>query len=160
MKLEELISTVYAEKDFSRSIATAIAAIAGLITYLWKRDWAISALTALIVFPATRIIADSIHANWISRISKKSEISKVREQFDRLSPDEKQIVRSFVESGGACVSWSFVNSSRRPFPRPALNSLISRGIVSTSVMEDGMSESFVLDIDVFDYAQRYLPSEF
>ena len=128
MKLEELISTVYAEKDFSRSIATAIAAILGLITYLWKRDWVISAVTALIVFPATRILADSIHANWISRISKKSEISKLREQFDRLSPEEKQIVRFFVESGGACVSWSFVNNSSRPFPRPALNSLITHAV--------------------------------
>jgi hypothetical protein len=160
MKLDELIKTVYSENDFSRSIATTTAGISGLLTYIWKGDWVISAFTAMIVFPITRIIADTIHANWVSRHEKVESESKLREQFDRFYPDEKEILRFFVLAGGACVSWGFVDKSRLPFPRPALNSLMQRGIVHTSVMEDGMTESFVLDVDVFDHAQKYLTNEF
>ncbi len=159
-KFEKLISTVYNESDFSRSIATALAGIAGLVTYLWKTDWVISAFTALIVFPITRIITGAIQAKLISLNKSKAEESRLQEQFDSFSPEEKKILRFFVVAGGACVSWGYVDRSQLPFPRPALNSLMSRGLVYTSVMEDGMTESFGLDIEIFDLAQKHLSEEF
>jgi hypothetical protein len=158
MKWDELIRTVYSDNDFSRSIATTVAGISGLLTYLWKGDWVISAFTAMIVFPVTRVIADTIHADWVSSHEKIKNESKLKEQFDRFSPEEKMILGFFVKAGGACVSWGFVNKSDIPFPGPALNSLMQRGIVHTSVMEDGMTESFVLDIVVFDHALQHFQS--
>jgi len=159
MNLEELIKTVYSENDFSRSIATALAGVAGLLSYNWRGDWVISAFTAMVVFPVTRIIAQAVHTNWASRQEKSEKQRKLREQFDRYSSEEKKILRFFVEAGGACVSWGYVNTSPLPFPRPALNSLMQRGVICTSVMEDGMAESFVLDIDVFDIAQNVFSNE-
>lgn len=66
------------------------------------------------------------------------------------------MIEFFVRAGGACVSLGYVNQSEYPFPRPALNSLMARGIVHNSVMEDGMTEAFLLDVDTLDTAQRAL----
>ena len=86
-------------------------------------------------------------------------MAKLNEQFGSFSAEERKILEFFVEAGGCCVSWGFVNNSDLPFPRPALNSLMHRGTVQVSVMEDGMTESFVLDAKIFDLAQKNMPRE-
>jgi hypothetical protein len=160
MKLEELFRTVYSENDFSRSIATAMAGTAGLATYLSIGDVVISVFSAIIVFPFIRIIAGVFHKNWTSQNSKREREKELREKIDSFSDEEKKILRFFVIAGGACVSWGYVNRSGLPFPRPALNSLMARGVVYASTMEDCMTESFVLDTEIFDAAQRWLPAQF
>lgn len=156
MKWDKLIATIYAEQDFGRSIATTVAGVVGLVTYLLSSDWVVSVFGAVIVFPVCRVASSALH----SRLKQK-HVELVRQiqadsLFRRFSPQERQILEFFVRAGGACVSWGYVNNSKYPFPRPALNSLMARDVVHTSVMEDGMTESFVLDIDTFDMAQRVL----
>lgn len=159
MKLDHLIELIYAEHDFSRSLATGLGGIAGLTTYLYHRDWVISGFAAVIAFSISRVVADSLRAEWKSRHHNRTQLAKLNEQFDSYSPEEKEILKFFVESGGSCVSWGYVNNSGRSFPRPALNSLMNRGVVQNSVMEDGMAEAFVLDAAVFDLAQKRIPRE-
>lgn len=156
MKFDEIAAKIYDETDFGRSVATAIAGIAGLATYLWKRDAVIAAFAAVIVFPVVRLGSHSLRAAWVARAAKRTKEAQSLELLEKLSAQEKDILRFFVAAGGACVSWGYVNSSKLPFPRPALNSLMARGLVTTSVMEDGMTESFVLDTEMFDAAQKHL----
>jgi hypothetical protein len=105
------------------------------------------------------VIADSLYAGWKSKQHNRAQLAKLNEQFESFSTEERKILEFFVEAGGCCVSWGFVNNSDLPFPRPALNSLMQRGIVHVSVMEDGMTESFALDAKIFDLAQKRIPRE-
>jgi len=159
MKLDHLIELIYAEHDFSRSVATAVAGISGLAPYLWRGDWVVSGFAAAIAFSASRVTADFLYAGWKSKQKSRTQLAELNEQFKSFSSEEQKILKFFVEAGGCCVSWGFVNSSDLLFPRPALNSLMQRGIVHVSVMEDGVTESFVLDAKIFDLAQRRIPRE-
>lgn len=147
MKWGDLIEQMYNEQDLSRSVATTAAGTVGLAAYLLVSDAVVALFSAVIVFPLVRLAAYSLGTRW-------AKWGEMRDQFAKFSPQERQILEFFVHAGGACVSWGYVNRSALPFPRPALNSLIQRGIVCTSVMEDGMTESFMLDTDVFDMAQK------
>jgi hypothetical protein len=159
MKLYHLIELIYAEHDFSRSVATAVAGVSGLVAYLWRGDWVVSGFTAVITFSASRVIADALYAGWKSKQHNRTQLEKLNEQFESFSPEERKILEFFVKAGSCCVSWGFVNNSDLPFPRPALNSLMHRGMIHESVMEDGMTESFVLDAKIFDLAQKRIPHE-
>jgi len=156
MKFDEIAARIYDETDFARSLATAVAGVVGLSIYLWKHDAVIAAFAAVIVFPVVRLGSHTLRSSWVARSTKRAQEARNRELLAKLSDQEKDVLRFFVAAGGACVSWGFVNSSKMSFPRPALNSLMARGLVHTSVMEDGMTESFVLDTEVFDIAQRHL----
>lgn len=156
MKFDEIAAKIYGETDFARSLATAFAGVVGLSIYLWKRDAVIAAFSAVIVFPIVRLGSHSLRAAWLARGAKRTKEAQSLELLEKLSVQEKDILRFFVAAGGACVSWGYVNSSKLPFPRPALNSLMARGVVHTSVMEDGMTESFVLDTEMFDIAQKHV----
>ncbi|MCK4548343.1 MAG: hypothetical protein KAW17_12980 [Candidatus Eisenbacteria sp.] len=156
MNRDKLIATIYAERDFGRSIATTVAGVVGLTTYLFSSDWIIALFAAVIAFPVCRVTASALHSRWKqnhAQIVKKIEAAQA---FSRFSPQERQVIEFFVRSGGACVSWGAVNRSDLPFPRAAVNSLIERGVVRLSVMEDLMTEAFALDIDTFDTAQEAL----
>lgn len=156
MNFEKLLSAIYAEEDFGRSVATAIAGAAGLIVYLFASDWVLGAFVAVITFPVVRVLATAANSQWRRRRAASERVARAQEEFDRYSPQEKQVIEFFVHAGGCCVSWSAVNRSDLPFPRPAVNSLIERGVVRTTVMEDGMTEAFALDADVFDLAQQLI----
>lgn len=156
MKFEEIVAKIYDETDFARSLATAFAGVAGLTIYLWKHDAVIAAFAAVIVFPVVRLGSHTLRTSWIARATVRAKEAHSQELLAKLSEQEKDILRFFVAAGGACVSLGYVNSSKMAFPRPALNSLMARGLVQTSVMEDGMTESFVLDTEMFDIAQKHL----
>jgi hypothetical protein len=113
----------------------------------------------VITFSASRVIADALYAGWKSKQHNRTQLEKLNEQFESFSPEERKILEFFVKAGSCCVSWGFVNNSDLPFPRPALNSLMHRGMIHESVMEDGMTESFVLDAKIFDLAQKRIPHE-
>jgi len=156
MKWDRLIATVYAEQDFGRSITTTAAGVVGLAAYLFSFDWVIALFAAVIAFPVCRVVSSALHSCWRQKHAEVVKRLQAEELFRRFSPQERQVLEFFVRAGGACVSWGYVNKSQYPFPRPTLNSPIARDIVHTSVMEDGMTESFLLDIDTFDVAQRVL----
>ncbi|MFA7238118.1 MAG: super-infection exclusion protein B [Phycisphaeraceae bacterium] len=154
MNWNKLVEIIYTEKDFGRSIATSIAGVVGLSAYFLFADWVIAVFALVISYPLFRVIASAIHSRWKKKRTQLMKDIQAKEKFNKFSPQERQVIEFFVRSGGACVSWGYVNNSKLPFPRPAVNSLIQRGIVHTTVMEDDMTEAFALDTDVFDTAQR------
>lgn len=154
MDHEKLITAIYAEEDPGRSVATAVAGIGGLMAYRLSLDWVVAFFSAVILFPLARVIATAAHSRWKAKRSEATQAAKTEAEFNSFSLQERQILEFFVRQGGCCVSWGAVNSSEFPFPRAALNSLMERGIVRTSVMEDGMTEAFALHVDTFDMAQK------
>jgi hypothetical protein len=66
------------------------------------------------------------------------------------------VLKAFVDAGGAALTWSQMN--RASVAVSAVESLKLRGILDTSVTSDGMTETFVLQTEVFDMAQRAFSS--
>jgi hypothetical protein len=154
MNYEKLLTAIYAEEDLGRSVAIAVAGVTGLVVYRLSADWVTAVFSSVILFPLARVAATAMHSRWKSKRSETAQALSAETEFNRFSPEERQILEFFVRQGGCCVSWSAVNRSEFPFPRAALNSMMERGLVRTSVMEDGMTESFVLKVEMFDVAQK------
>jgi hypothetical protein len=57
------------------------------------------------------------------------------------------VVQAFVQAGGSVLTWSHINAL--DLRGPAIESLINRQLLSTDVTADGMRETFVLDLAIF-----------
>jgi ABC-type multidrug transport system fused ATPase/permease subunit len=146
--IEKWAERVYAETDFGKSIATSLAGLVGLIVYLLLGDWAIAAFITIIFFPVARLTSTAIHAR-VAHISvRRARRNDAEHTFSTLSEEEQAVIAEYVKAGGCVITWSQVN--RSSISSVAIESLIQREILSTSVTADGMRETFVLDPAVFD----------
>lgn len=150
--IEKWADRVYSESDFGRSIATSFSGVIGLVTYLVTNDWVIAAFSSIIAFPIFRIIATSINEK-IGR-GKERKITEENAQyiFDRLSNEEIEVVKAYVNVGGSVLTWGQVNNL--PIHSSAIESMIQRKILWPSVMADGMTETFALDSNIFDLGNK------
>lgn len=146
--IEKWVERVYAETDFGKSIATSLAGVVGLIVYLFLRDWVISAFAAIIFFPVARITANTIHARFARNASRQARRNDAEHTYSTLSEQEQSVVAEFVKVGGCVITWSQAN--RSPISGAAIESLIQREVLSTSLTADGMRETFVLDPALFE----------
>ena len=144
---EKWIDRIYSEQDFGRSIALSIAGMVGLAVYLMVKDGFVAVFLSVILYPAVRVIADNIYIN----VKRRKKWKEVNRTYNHLSEAEKQVVKAFVDAGGAVLTWSQVN--RLNLSVSAIESLVHRGFLHTSVTADGLTETFVLDSDLFDVAQ-------
>lgn len=143
---------IYFETDFSRSAATFAAGLVGLVIYLSTADIAIAAFSALILFPIVRVIASSAHSRSERLARVKSQEEGLQRLYKRLSPEEKSVVSAFVEAGGSVMTWGQINKSHAG--SSAIESLVQRGLLHTSITADGFTETFVLDQDLFDIGRE------
>lgn len=150
--IEKWAERVYAETDFGKSIATSLAGVVGLAIYLLLADWAIAAFSAVIFFPVARLTATAIHTRIAHNAQLRERHSNAEHIFDTLSNEEQAVVAEFVRAGGCVLTWSQTNQS--PISSSAIESLIQRNVLSTSVTADGMRETFVLDTALFDIGVR------
>ncbi|WP_437644274.1 hypothetical protein [Sorangium sp. So ce362] len=146
--LDKLVERLYSETDFARSIATSVAGIVGLVIYLVQRDWVIAAFSAVIVFPVVRLASARIHERRQRAEKRRMNREDAAENYSRLSEHEQAVVQAFVEAGGAVLTWSQVNALE--LRGPAIESLIHRELLGTSMTADGMRETFVLDPGLFE----------
>lgn len=143
---------IYSETDLGRSVATSSAGVVGLALYLLTSDIAIAGFSALIIFPFVRVLASSAHSK-AERVAKlKAQENGIQRLYDRLSPEEKKVVSIFVEAGGSVMTWGQINKSDAHFS--AIESLMQRGLLHTSMTADGLTETFVMDQDLFDIGQK------
>ena len=152
--IEKLIDRIYSETDFGRSIAISLTGIIGLITYLYFGDWIIATFVSIISFPIIRLISTGLHEK--ANRSKKRIIEKEEAEhiYNRLSVEETEIINIFVNYGGCVLTWSQINNL--PISSNAIESLIQRKLLYTSMTADGMRETFVLDTDIFDIGNEKL----
>jgi hypothetical protein len=156
MNFSEWAKKIYDEDDFGRSIATTLSGIVGLAIYLPSKDWVLSLLVTVIVFPLLRLIASAAHTRWKETKKEQLQAQAAQKRFENFSPAEKDVLKAFVNAGGAALTWSQVN--RANIAVSAVESLKLRGILDTSVTSDGMTEMFVMQTEVFDMAQRAFSS--
>lgn len=151
--LDKWADRIYSETDVGRSIAVSVAGIVGLIAYAATVDGIIGGFAFVIVFPIIRLIVASKH----DRLKKASDRHRKREEadatFQSLSDEEKRVVHAFADQSGCVMTWGQFNRSE--LPSAAIETLMQRDLVTTSVTADGCTETFVLGIDVFDACQRH-----
>ena len=80
----------------------------------------------------------------------------MKELFETLGHEEKEVIQGFVWHGGTFIRWKDANNSS-DFPSSGIDSLVSRELIYVSMTADGMQEGFVLDAQLFAYAQSVLP---
>ena len=144
---------IYGEDDFGRNVATSAAGIIALATYLAFRDWVIAALAIVITFPIARLAATALHDRRTRNAKVRSSQEDAKRLWDQLSGEEQQVVGVFVVAGGCVLTWGQMNKAA--VPTNAVESLVARGLLGTSVMADGFGETFVLDADLFDTGQLH-----
>ena len=146
--IEKWADRVYAETDFGRSVATSLSGVLGLGIYLHFGDWVIAAFAAVIFFPVARLTASAIHARVSRNADRRVKRSDAQHTFNSLSDEERAVVAEFVSAGGCVLTWNQMNKC--PVSGSAIESLIQRDVLSTSMTADGMRETFVLDSAIFD----------
>ena len=152
--VEKWADRVYSETDFGRSIATSLAGVICLLIYLFIQDWVIAAFSAIISFPIFRIVASSFNERHKRKNEREISEENASYLFGKLSAGELEVVKAFVEVGGSVLTWGQVNNL--PIQSAAIESMIQRELVWSSVMADGMTETFALDTNIFNLGvQRY-----
>ena len=146
--LDKWADKIYSETDFGRSIATSIAGCVGLSIYLYCHDWVIASFSSIIVFPILRILASKFNDDYIANKIEHIKANTIKSTLNKLSQDELNVLNLFVENGGTALTWSIINKS--DVSSASIETLIQREILSTSATADGMKETFVLDVDIYD----------
>jgi len=157
MNLDRWVERIYAERDFGRSIATSAAGVVGLLIYLNTNDWVIAAFAAIIGFPVVRVLASAIHSAYMRKKHSGRDLREAQELYDKLSEEEKEVIREFVRVGGSVMSWSHAN--RVNLSEPGVASLMQREVLYSTMTPDGMREAFGISIEIFDVAQKAYAKE-
>ena len=82
----------------------------------------------------------------------------MKELFDSLGWEERDVVRAFVRHGSTSVTWGKTNRSIE-FSHDGIDSLVYQGLIDLSVTADGGRETFVLERKLFEYAQSVFPDD-
>lgn len=146
--LDKWAHRVYAETDFGRSIATSLSGLLGLGIYLAFGDWVIAVFASIIFFPIARLTATSIHTRFAESADRQVKRANAERTYNSLTNGEKAVICEFVNAGGCVLLWRQVNGSS--ISNSAIESLIQREVLSTSMTADGMHETFVLEPYLFD----------
>ena len=155
MSFGRWVERVYSESDIGRGVATSTAGATGLITYFYYGDWAVAAFVTIIVFPIGRILASALHTYWTQSRERHRGMDQLGDLFEKLGSEEKAVVHAFVRHGGSVITWRECNQSTH-FSAAGIESLINRDLITVGVMADGMTETFALDTQLFDYTQNVL----
>lgn len=147
-ELEKWAERVYSETDFGRSVATSFAGVVGLGTYLITSDWVIAAFSSIIIFPIVRLLSVSYHERIKKAAERHEQQRELENTYRSLSTDEQAVVAAFVSAGGSVLTWGQVNKLN--ISSAAIESLIQRELLFTSMTADGMRETFVLNTSLFD----------
>lgn len=155
MKLDRWIERVYSERDIGRGIATSAAGASGLVTYLLCKDVVIAVFVTVILFPLGRIMGSELHSHWDLSKNRRRRLRELQDTIDGFGSEERSVVDAFVHHGGNVITWRECN--RLPgFSHTGIEALRSRDLITESVMADGGTETFILNPELFDYAQRIL----
>jgi len=150
--IEKWADRIYAENDFGRGIATSLSGAIGLIVYLVTDDWVIAAFSTIISFPIIRITSTRINEKVERKKKRNIDKENALHIYENLSDEEKEVINSYVSAGGSVLTWGQMNN--QSVSSAAVESLIQREILWSSMTADGMRETFALDSNVFDIANE------
>lgn len=142
---------MYTPKLMLHGVATSISGVIGLGVYLTTSDWVIAAFCVLIAFPIIRVLASRITDRAARDAQRRIDLEEAEAAFRRLSDDEKTVVKAFVQNGGSVMTIPEINSLS--LPAAAVETLVQREYIRTSLTADGMQATLVLDTAIFDHAQ-------
>ena len=158
MNFDRWAERIYNEADFGRNVAITVAGTAGLATYFYWNDLVVSAFATIIVFPVSKTLASALHSNLVQSRKRRHSKEPIKVLFESLGREEKEVVQAFVWHGSTSITWGEVNNSAN-FSSTGIDSLVNRGLVDLSTTADSVRETFVLDAQLFEYAQSVLPND-
>ena len=147
MKPDKWFDRIYAEQDLARNIAIGAGTGAGLLMFFYWQHWLPTVLAAAMTFSIVKLLAGP----WKEARDRKRKKRQLQELFNKLGHEEWAVVKAFALHGGSVMTWGECNTSDR-ISRAGIESLLNRGLIEMSMTADGMTETFVLDTDLFDYA--------
>ena len=115
----------------------------------------VAGFSAIITFPIARLFAAWGFNSIYTTADRQKADDLASRTFAKLSDEELEVVSAFVTAGGCVLTWSQIN--RLDISGPAVESLMQRGIISTSMTAYAMHETFVLAL--FDMAKMRFKNE-
>ncbi len=146
-KADKWFDRIYNEEDSARNLAIGAGAGAGL--YLAWDHWTAPFFAAAMAFSIVKLLVGP----WKEARERKRMKRHLKELFDNLGHEERGVVESFAMHGGSVMTWGECDHYKR-VSRAGIESLINRGLIQMSMTADGMTETFVLDAQLFDYARE------
>ena len=146
-RTDKWFDRIYNEEDFARNLAIGAGAGAGL--YLAWDHWTAPFFAAAMAFSIVKLLVGP----WKESRERKRMKRHLKELFDNLGHEERGVVESFAVHGGSVMTWGECDHYKR-VSRAGIESLINRGLIQMSMTADGMTETFVLDAQLFDYARE------
>ena len=150
----DFLKLIYNEDDFSKSVGTAVAGVVGLLVSIFASSISIALFSAITAYPVARLVSSTIH-NRVKRWSQERHTNRsVKRIYEVLTDEEINVLSVYVKHGGSVITWRQMN--RAECNLASIESLIQRKQMWESITADGMTETFVVDQDLFDYAYKQL----
>lgn len=149
---DKWVERIYTEEDFGRGVATSLSGTIGLAVYLLTDDAIVAIFATLIMFPLTRITAAALHRRGAEQAAASDKAKQFEDVYGRLSDEERRVIAGYIEAGGTVMTWGQVN--RSDLSRAAIETLIQRELMWSTVTADGMTEAFAISTDIFDVARN------
>ena len=156
------LKRIWNEKDNAKSIAAAVGVLAALFVYDYlseRTEWerlVYGAGVWVIAFVLVKVVVSEARSHWNVGRERKRSRDERRKLFNSLSREEKAVVQVFVWHGGSVMTWGECEQWPQ-CSHAGVESLINRGRMHSGVTADGMTETFVLDTELFDCAREFLP---
>ena len=150
------IDRIYTERNFGRGVATIFACATGSAAWLCADEWIFTVFVIVASYLSVNIVADPIHDRITLARKRGHTKRRMKELFSNLGHEEISVLKGFVSVGGNVVTWRMFNKYPH-FNRVGMDSLVHREMAHPSVGADLMTETFVLNEDLFGYAQSVLP---
>ena len=144
--MQDLIKSIYNEKDTATLASCFVGAIFFLISYLLFRDIWVSSPMCVIGFTLAKIIVGHV---LIPHLQNKHKSHNELQKLNKLSDSEKISISLFVENGSCSIPVKMARNCME-----GIYSLEARELLRTSMSPDGVSETFVLDERIFELANE------
>ncbi len=149
-----LYKQLYDEEDPWKLVASAVAIGGFLFGLIYYEDMAIAFGIALFPFVLIRILGYAVQ-----RLAEWKKEKPERDKFKSLGNEEKSAVKEFVNSGSEFMTREEILDWPSDV-RNGVDSLIDKGIIRRSPGAGYKGETFNLDTDLFNYANKVLSKGF
>lgn len=147
--LEKILDRIYSEEDISRNLSVSGGGIIALIVYLLYRDATLAFLSLVISFPVLRVVIGVLERSYKARKATFDRRLKYREEFEKLSWNEREVIGRFLLKGASVLPPSLINAS-------GLNDAGVRSLINRGILRDDIEDGLVMDPEFFSQASKYI----
>ncbi len=141
--MNKLFEMIYSEKDSPTNISLIIASIVGFLFYTFASKDTYNVIFVLI---ATFALVKEISRPLLSKIMKSNEAKSI---VNYLSISEKAVINTFISEESVFISHEKVYKKMVEFEENGLESLLARGIINFTDVDNGLGVGYRLSEEVY-----------